>query len=79
MQGLFCTWAGENTRQNPYYLGKYGAKIHVFEAYMFGLFRTAIIISVAFVSGLVFERSQASEACSKAGGEQREGICRGVR
>ena len=43
---------------------------------MFGLFRTAILILIAFVAGLLFERNQAAEACTAAGGEYRDGVCR---
>ena len=45
---------------------------------MFGLIRTAILIFVAFVGGLFFERNQAGEACTNEGGEMHRGICRGV-
>ncbi|WP_193743435.1 hypothetical protein [Tateyamaria sp. ANG-S1] len=42
---------------------------------MFGLIRTAILILIAFVAGLLFERSQASEACAAQGGVMRDGVC----
>ena len=42
---------------------------------MFGLIRTAILILIAFVGGLMFERSQAAEACSAQGGVMRDGVC----
>ena len=45
---------------------------------MFGLIRTAVLVIVAFMAGLIFERSQAAEACTQEGGEQVRGICRGV-
>ena len=45
---------------------------------MFGLIRTAMLVLVAFLSGLFFERSQAAEACRAEGGEPFGGICRGV-
>ena len=45
---------------------------------MFGLIRTAILLLVAFVAGLFFERSQAGEACQAEGGTLVRGICRGV-
>jgi hypothetical protein len=48
------------------------------EPIMFGLIRTAILIFVAFVGGLFFERNQAGEACTNEGGEMHRGICRGV-
>lgn len=42
---------------------------------MFGLIRTAILILVAFVAGLLFERGQAGEACTAQGGTMRDGVC----
>ncbi|WP_299138537.1 hypothetical protein [uncultured Tateyamaria sp.] len=42
---------------------------------MFGLIRTVILICVAFVGGLLFERSQAADACAGSGGVIRDGIC----
>lgn len=45
---------------------------------MFGLIRTAILVMIAFVGGLMFERAQASEACTALGGTFSDGICRGV-
>ena len=42
---------------------------------MFGLIRTAILILIAFVAGLLFERSQAGDACAAKGGEMRDGVC----
>ncbi|WP_189799494.1 hypothetical protein [Tateyamaria sp. syn59] len=42
---------------------------------MFGLIRTAILILIAFVAGLLFERSQAGEACVSQGGVMRDGVC----
>ncbi len=45
---------------------------------MFGIFRTLFLVTLAFLGGLFFERSQAGEACTQAGGDMRLGICRGV-
>jgi len=45
---------------------------------MFGLIRTVILIGIAFIGGLMFERNQAGDACAAAGGTQVLGICRGV-
>ena len=45
---------------------------------MFGLFRTLILVLIAFVAGLMFERSQSGDACRAAGGEMRDGVCRDV-
>ena len=42
---------------------------------MFGLIRTVILILVAFVAGLLFERSQAADACAGQGGTMRDGVC----
>ncbi|MEO0380123.1 MAG: hypothetical protein AAF252_07605 [Pseudomonadota bacterium] len=42
---------------------------------MFGLIRTPILILIAFAAGLLYERSQAGEACRQAGGEIRDGVC----
>ena len=45
---------------------------------MFGLIRTAVLILVAFVAGLLFERAQATEACEDAGGIMLDGVCHDV-
>jgi len=45
---------------------------------MFGLIRTVVLVLIAFVGGLMFERNQAADACITAGGTQTSGICRGV-
>ena len=45
---------------------------------MFGLIRTAILVLIAFVAGLFFERNQAGEACASEGGDMVRGFCRGV-
>jgi len=42
---------------------------------MFGLLRTAILVCVAFVGGLLFERNQTAEACDGSGGVMRDGMC----
>ena len=42
---------------------------------MFGLIRTAILILIAFMAGLLFERNQAAEACTGQGGVMRDGVC----
>jgi len=42
---------------------------------MFGLIRTAILIMIAFVGGLLFERSQAADVCAKMGGKMLDGVC----
>ncbi|WP_299048287.1 hypothetical protein [uncultured Tateyamaria sp.] len=42
---------------------------------MFGLIRTAVLILIAFVAGLMFERSQAADACAVQGGAMRDGVC----
>lgn len=42
---------------------------------MFGLIRTTALVLIAFVAGLMFERSQASEACTGQGGVMRDGVC----
>jgi len=43
---------------------------------MFGLFRTLILVLVAFVAGVFFERNGQREACAAAGGTwQNAGYC----
>ena len=42
---------------------------------MFGLIRTAILLCLAFIGGLFFERGQATDACTGAGGIMRDGVC----
>ncbi|WP_299286556.1 hypothetical protein [uncultured Tateyamaria sp.] len=42
---------------------------------MFGLFRTAILVLIAFLAGLMFERSGVADACDGMGGIMREGMC----
>lgn len=45
---------------------------------MFSLIRTAILVMIAFVAGLLFERSQAGEICVAAGGTMSAGLCKGA-
>ena len=45
---------------------------------MFRLIRTLILVMIAFVAGLLFERSQAAEACVAAGGTMAAGLCKGA-
>lgn len=42
---------------------------------MFGLIRTAILVMLAFVGGLMFERGQAADACAGMGGKMHDGVC----
>jgi len=42
---------------------------------MFGLIRTTVLVLIAFVAGLLYERNQAAEACVDAGGEMHNGVC----
>lgn len=42
---------------------------------MFGLIRTPLLILVAFVAGMLFERSQAANMCVTQGGVMRDGVC----
>ena len=42
---------------------------------MFGLIRTAILLCLAYIGGLFFERGQATDACTGAGGIMRDGVC----
>ncbi|MEM6373372.1 MAG: hypothetical protein AAF727_11415 [Pseudomonadota bacterium] len=48
------------------------------KAAMFSLIRTPVLLLVAFLAGLLFERSQAADACVAAGGMMRDGVCRDV-
>ena len=45
---------------------------------MFSLIRTAILVMIAFVAGLLFERSQTGEMCDAAGGTMSAGLCKGA-
>ena len=42
---------------------------------MMGLVRLAILLPLAFVAGLLFERSNAATACADQGGAMRDGVC----
>lgn len=42
---------------------------------MFGLIRTTILVLVAFVAGLLYERGQAADACDGSGGKMHDGVC----
>ncbi len=47
---------------------------------MFKLIRLAIFIMIAFVAGVMFERSAVSERCQQAGGDiNSDGICQRER
>jgi len=46
---------------------------------MFGLIRLPLLLGVAFVAGVFYERSQAREACLVAGGTPQAGLCLGGR
>jgi len=39
--------------------------------------RTLILLMVAFMAGLLFERSEQSEKCAAIGGTFTAGLCRG--
>ena len=45
---------------------------------MFKPVRLLILLLVAFVAGLLFERYKVSEKCSASGGRMDAGLCRGV-
>ncbi|MFL4469880.1 hypothetical protein ACERZ8_08395 [Tateyamaria armeniaca] len=42
---------------------------------MFSLTRTPVLLMIAFVAGLMFERSQTADACAGAGGKMHDGVC----
>ena len=42
---------------------------------MFGLIRTPLLVLIAFVAGLLYERYQAADACAGAGGKMHDGVC----
>ena len=42
---------------------------------MFGLIRLAVLLPLTFVAGMLFERLNASEACTGAGGTLDDGVC----
>lgn len=45
---------------------------------MFGLIRLPILMLLAFVAGVFFERDQRAETCVAEGGDMRAGLCRGL-
>ncbi len=45
---------------------------------MFKPFRLIFLLGAAFLTGLLFERQSAGEACRGAGGSMDAGLCRGV-
>jgi hypothetical protein len=45
---------------------------------MFKPFRLLILLMVAFVAGLLFERHKVSEKCTEVGGRMDSGLCRGA-
>lgn len=45
------------------------------KASMFSLIRTPILILIAFVAGLLYERNGVTEACVNSGGNMRDGVC----
>jgi hypothetical protein len=45
---------------------------------MFSLIRTFILVMIAFVAGVLFERSNTGELCVAAGGRMAAGLCRGA-
>lgn len=42
---------------------------------MFGIFRTLILIAVAFVAGVLFERNNQKTLCEETGGIWRASVC----
>jgi len=42
---------------------------------MFGLIRLALLLPIAFVLGVFFERSNAAASCVDTGGVHRDGVC----
>ena len=45
---------------------------------MFGLIRLTVLMLFAFVAGLLFERANAAERCTAAGGTMSAGLCIGA-
>ena len=45
---------------------------------MFRLIRLPIMLGIAFVLGVFYERNAALDKCLDAGGAMKSGICRGV-
>ncbi|WP_298920414.1 hypothetical protein [uncultured Roseobacter sp.] len=46
---------------------------------MFRPIRTLSLIFIAFLAGLLFERSRVSDDCVAAGGTMLAGLCRGAQ
>ncbi|MBW4709291.1 hypothetical protein KX928_15980 [Roseobacter sp. YSTF-M11] len=46
---------------------------------LFRPIRTLIVIVIAFMAGLLFERSRISDSCATAGGTMLAGLCRGAQ
>lgn len=44
---------------------------------MFGLIRLPILLAIAFVVGLFYERNAHGERCTEAGGRVVSGLCQG--
>lgn len=42
---------------------------------LFRPIRTIVIVTIAFVAGMVYERSNANERCTTAGGQMINGLC----
>jgi hypothetical protein len=40
--------------------------------------RTLILVLIAFVAGMLYERSGAAEKCTAAGGTPLAGLCKGL-
>jgi len=45
---------------------------------MFRLVRLVVLVMIAFLAGLLLERSQQGERCIAAGGDMRAGLCVGA-
>lgn len=45
---------------------------------MFSLIRTALLVMLAFVAGVLMERSAAGTRCAEAGGTMSAGLCKGT-
>lgn len=66
---------GKAGLDNTDHCGANAASVPAPRGFMFGLIRLAILLPVAFVAGLLFERSNTGMACAEAGGDMRDGIC----
>ncbi|MCI5042459.1 MULTISPECIES: hypothetical protein [Donghicola] len=42
---------------------------------MFGLIRLPFLLAVAFVAGMMYERSEKGKLCDEIGGTTRNGLC----